>query len=213
MKFNLLNRKQNLTINYEGAKAWKLTPQLELYTAVVTASLSNKFYETEAKRMARIKTLIAKCDPVFVAKLAVYTREIMYLRSVPIVLVAELAKIHSGDSLVKNTVARVVKRADEIMELLAYYQFANDRKYNKKLNKLSKQIQKGLGMAFNKFDEYQFAKYNRQGEVTLKDALFLVHPKATNTVQQAIFDKIVKDTLSTPYTWEVEFIQIRTRKI
>ena len=54
------------------------------------------------------------------AKLAIYTREKMYLRSIPIVLVAELAKIHSGDSLIKNTVARVVKRADEITELLAY---------------------------------------------------------------------------------------------
>ena len=128
------------------------------------------------------------------------------------VLVAELAKIHSGDSLVKNTVARVVKRADEIMELLAYYQFANGRTATKKLNKLSKQIQKGLGEAFNNFDEYQFAKYNRPGEVTLKDALFLVHPKAKDEVQQAIFNKIVKDTLTTPYTWEVELSKIGQEK-
>lgn len=208
MKFNLLKRKQKQTTNYEGAKAWALTPELELYTAVVTASLTNKFYETEVLRLERIRQLIGLCDAAFVAKLAVYTREKMYLRSVPIVLAAELAKIHSGDSLVKNTVARVVKRADEIMELLAYYQFTNDRKYNKKLNKLSKQIQKGLGVAFNNFDEYQFAKYNRKGEVTLKDALFLVHPKAKDEVQQAIFDKIVKDTLTTPYTWEVELSKL-----
>lgn len=206
MKFN--SKTKTITTNYEGAKAWSLTPELALYTAVVTASLSNKFYEKEGDRLKRIKDLIGKCDPIFVAKLAVYTREKMYLRSIPMVLVAELAKIHSGDSLVKNTVARVVQRADEIMELLAYYQMANDRKYTKKLNKLSKQIQKGLGDAFNKFDEYQFAKYNRQGEVTLKDALFLVHPKAKDEVQQAIFDKIVKGTLVTPYTWEVELSKL-----
>ena len=212
MKFNLLKRKTKQTTNYGGAKAWTLTPELELYTAVVTASLTNKFYEKEGKRLERIKKLIGKCDPIFVAKLAIYTREKMYLRSIPIVLVAELAKIHSGDSLVKSTVARVVKRADEITELLAYYQFANDRKYTKKLNKLSKQIQKGLGAAFNSFDEYQFAKYNRAGEVTLKDALFLVHPKAKDNVQQAIFDKIVKDTLTTPYTWEVELSKLGQEK-
>ena len=208
MKFNLSKRKQKQITNYQGAKAWAMTPELELYTAVVTASLTNKFYEKEADRLARIQRLIAKCDPVFVAKLAVYTREKMYLRSIPIVLLGELAKIHSGDSLVKNAVVRVVKRADEIMELLAYYQFTNERKYNKKLNKLSKQIQKGLGAAFNKFDEYQFAKYNRPGAVTLKDALFLVHPKAKDDVQQAIFNKIVKDTLTTPYTWEVELCKL-----
>jgi hypothetical protein len=74
----------------------------------------------------------------------------------------------------------------------------------KKLNKLSKQIQKGLVKSFNKFDEYQFAKYNRKAEVTLKDALFLVHPKAKDENQQAIFNKIVNDSLETPYTWEVE---------
>ena len=40
--------------------------------------------------------------------------------------------------------------------------------------------------------------------MTLKDALFIVHPKAISEVQQAIFNKIVKGTLTTPYTWEVE---------
>jgi hypothetical protein len=38
----------------------------------------------------------------------------------------------------------------------------------------------------------------------LKDALFLVHPKAKDENQQAIFNKIVNDSLETPYTWEVE---------
>ena len=66
----------------------------------------------------------------------------------------------------------MVARADEITELLAYYQMANERFKAKKLNKLSRQIQKGLAMAFNKFDEYQFAKYNRKASITLKDALF-----------------------------------------
>jgi hypothetical protein len=94
----------------------------------------------------------------------------------------------------------------ERMKLLNfwYYQLANERTDLKKLNKLSKQIQKGLVKSFNKFDEYQFAKYNRKAEVTLKDALFLVHPKAKDENQQAIFNKIVNDSLETPYTWEVE---------
>ena len=74
----------------------------------------------------------------------------------------------------------------------------------KKLNKLSKQIQYGLEEAFNRFDEYQFAKYNRATEVKLRDALFLVHPKAKDEEQQQLFDKIVNGSLETPYTWETE---------
>ena len=41
-------------------------------------------------------------------------------------------------------------------------------------------------------------------EVKLRDALFLVHPKAKDETQQALFDKIVNKTLETPYTWETE---------
>ena len=162
--------------------------------------------------MTKLQKLIAKSDPAFVAQLAVYTREQMYLRSVPLVLAVELAKIHQGDDLLSRLVARIVQRADEITELLAYYQLANARVDLKKLNKLSKQIQKGLAMAFNKFDEYQFAKYNRQTEIKLKDALFLVHPKAKDKNQQELFDKIVADNLEVPYTWEVELSALGQQK-
>lgn len=203
MKFNIFNKEKNVTTNYEGAKAYRLTPELELYTAVVTSLLSDSYYEKADARLVRIQALIRQNDPQFVAKLAVYAREKMYLRSLPLVLVTELAKIHQGDNLVSRATNRVVQRADEITELLAYYQLVNARKETKKLNRLSKQIQKGLAEAFNKFDEYQFSKYNRNGtDVKLRDALFLVHPKAKNEVQQAIFDKIATDTLATAQTWE-----------
>ncbi|RYZ53124.1 MAG: TROVE domain-containing protein, partial [Sphingobacteriales bacterium] len=119
-----------------------------------------------------------------------------------LVLTVELAKQSSGNDLVGKAVEQTVQRADEITELLAYYQLANLREGTKKLNRLSKQIQKGLAGAFNRFDEYQFAKYNVQAEVKLKDALFLVHPKAKNAAQQDIFNKIASNTLNTPYTWE-----------
>ncbi|MXS70083.1 TROVE domain-containing protein [Flavobacteriaceae bacterium W22] len=204
MKFNFLRKENKVVTNYEGAKAYTMTPAEELYSAVVTTGLSNTTYEKGNERLTRIQSLIQKNDPEFVAKLAVYARKDMYLRSIPLVLTTELAKQTSGTDLVSRTVDGVIQRADEITELLAYYQLANERTDLKKLNKLSKQIQKGLVKSFNKFDEYQFAKYNRKAEVTLKDALFLVHPKAKDENQQSIFNKIVNDSLETPYTWEVE---------
>lgn len=175
-----------------------------MYAAVATAGLSDHFYEKSDARLGRIKELMLKTDPEFVARLAVYTRTEMYMRSIPMVLAVELASMNSGNALVGKTVAGVVRRADEITELLAYYQIANERTGIKKLNKLSKQIQKGLSEAFNRFDEYQFAKYNRATEVKLRDALFLVHPKAKDENQQLLFNKIVNNELQTPYTWETE---------
>jgi hypothetical protein len=205
MKFNFKRGKGgDQKVNYEGVKAYALTPQLELYTAIATAALGNQFYEKAEDRLQRIRKLIADNDAVFVAKLAIYTREQMYLRSVPLVLAVELAKLNRGNGLVGKLVERIVQRADEITELLSYYALSNERKDVKKLNKLSKQVQKGLSGAFNKFDEYQFGKYNRDADVKLKDALFLVHPKAKDAAQQVLFNKIVKNELKIPYTWEVE---------
>lgn len=212
MKFNETTKKADKAVNYEGAKAYKLDPELELYSTVVTSSLSKKFYESADDRVARIRDLIKKNNPEFVAKLAIYTREKMYLRSIPLILVVELAKIHSRDNLVSKTAERVIQRADEITELLSYYQLANEREDTKKLNKLSKQIQIGIASALNKFSEYQFAKYNRKTQVTLKDALFLSHPKAKDKEQQEIFNKIVNDKLEVPYTWEVELSQLGQQK-
>jgi len=208
MKFNIFKNKRARIANYQGTKAFKLTPEFELYTAAVTSGLNPSAYEDGDNRLERIKTLVAQCDPVFVAKLAIYVRTKMYLRTIPIVLIVELAKIHSGDSLVSIATCQVIQRADEITELLAYYQKANIRNRTKKLNKLSKQLQKGIAMAFNKFDEYQFAKYNRKTEVSLKDALFLSHPTAKNTDQQVIFNKLIADNLEIPYTWETELSKV-----
>jgi 60 kDa SS-A/Ro ribonucleoprotein len=203
MKFNAFTKAKPVT-NYEGAKAFALDKRTDLYSAVVTTSLNNKFYENSNERLKRIQTLIAQNDPAFVAQLAIYARNKMYMRSVPLVLAVELAKTKSGNGVVSKAVRGVVQRADEITELLAYYQLANERKETKKLNKLSKQIQHGLAEAFNRFDEYQFAKYNREGEIKLRDALFLIHPKAINEAQQVLFNKIAKDELEVPYTWETE---------
>lgn len=212
MRFNFLKNKQNTVTNHEGAMAFGLNQQLELYTAVATAALTDNFYEKAEAALQRLRELVTKNDAEFVAKLAVHAREEMYLRSVPIVLTVELARQHNGDGLVSALTARIVQRADEITELLAYYATANERKSEKQLNRLSKQLQKGLADAFNRFDEYQFAKYDRNTAVKLKDALFVVHPKAKDEVQQALFDKIVKNELETPYTWEVELSALGKQK-
>ena len=94
------------------------------------------------------------------------------------------------------------------------YQLRNhDGKSIKKLGKLSRQVQEGLKSAFNRFDEYQFAKYDRSNlEVKLNDALFIVHPKADTEKQQAIFDKIVAGGLQTPYTWETQLSEFGQKK-
>lgn len=206
MSFNALIKEED-AVNHEGTKTFRMSPEMALYTAAVTFALSEKFYESSQETVERVSQLVAKCDPLFVAQLAIYARTQMNLRSVPLLLVVELCRHHSGDDLVSRAVSKIVLRADEIAELLMCYQWRNPVPGNqmKKLNRLSRQIQNGLKLSFNRFDEYQFAKYNRSDRtVKLRDALFLVHPKAKDEAQQALFNKIASESLETPYTWEVQ---------
>lgn len=203
MSYNEQLRCDNLTTNYEGAQAWRMPPEWELYSTVVTTmGVEDKFYERGENRVRRIADLTRKVQPEFVAQLAIYAREVMHLRSVPMLLLVELAQFHHGDSLVSRAVSRTVQRADEITELLMCYQWRTGKK---DLTGMSNQLRKGLAEAFNHFDEYQFAKYNRTDrKVTLRDALLLVHPKPKDDAQEKVFKKILNDDLETPYTWETE---------
>lgn len=203
MSYNEKLRCDNLTTNHEGAQAWCMTPEWELYSTVVTTmGVEDKFYERGEDRVRRIADLTRKVQPEFVAQLAIYAREVMHLRSVPMLLLVELAQFHHGDSLVSRAVSKTVQRADEITELLMCYQWRTGKK---DLTGMSNQLRKGLAEAFNHFDEYQFAKYNRTDrKVTLRDALLLVHPKPKDEAQEKIFKKILNDDLERPYTWETE---------
>ncbi|GGK71856.1 hypothetical protein ACD591_05040 [Rufibacter glacialis] len=101
-----------------------------------------------------------------------------------------MALTHRGDSLVSRALVQTLQRANEITELLAYYQFQNGLQGTNKLHRLSKQLLRGVPLAFNHIDANQFAKYNRAAEVKLRDALFLAHPKAKDAQQQRAFDQI-----------------------
>lgn len=197
---------------FTGSSNSKMSPEMELYFIVCTSMLTPTYYIPNTNdQLNRLKARIKQVNPLFVAKLAIYAREKMYLRTIPMVLTAELTKIHNGDSLIRKLTGRIIQRADEITSMLEIYTKANQRISKKPsegatkvLNKLSNQLRKGIGDAFLKFDEYQFAKYNRKKDITLLDALRLVHPKPDNADRSKLFKKIKENTLKIPYTWEVE---------
>lgn len=216
MRFNRAARETQREEMLSGGEGFKMVPELELYTMVCASMLTPTYYTPNTNdQINKIKSLIRKVDPVFVAQLAAYAREKMYLRTISLVLTVELAKTHRGDNLIRRMSNRVIQRADEITEMLAYYVKANNLQpkfvkvkgghmVEKKIYKLSNQLRKGIADSFSKFDEYQFAKYNRATEIKLRDALFLTHPKPGTPQQEELFNKIAQGTLSTPYTWETQ---------
>lgn len=185
--------------NHENGLAFLMDSKTELITRVLTALVSeDKFYAPGKDTDSSLKEAVSevlKTDPEFVLKLAAYARNVMNLRSVPILLLNEFA--NSGCEVVgsRKYVPMCVQRVDEITELLA-----SNLQTRKKPAQF---IKNGLKPCFNKFDRYQYGKYNRDGAVKLKDAIFLCHPKADSEERQNIFNDIINGTLEPPETWEV----------
>ena len=217
-RFNKQSKLTQTEVTHAGDIAYRMTPEMELYSLVCSSLLTPTYYVPSTNdQLNRIKARMKEVDPMFVAQLAIYAREKMYLRTIPLVLTVELAKLHSGNNLLRRLTRRVVQRVDEITELVSYYIESNkhDPKFvevkgghrvEKKIYKFSNQMRKGLADIFEsgKFNEYGYAKYNRKTEVKLRDVLFLTHPKPRNTEMAELFFKIANNKLEVPYTWETE---------
>ena len=182
---------------HEGGPAKAIAPEQALRRSVLACMLwEDEFYEDGVQIAGRIRELVPKVDAAKVAALAIEAREAMKLRHVPLLLVREMARHATHRSLVAQTLARVIQRADELSEFMAIY-WADGRA------PLSGQVKKGLAAAFTKFDEYALAKYDRAGVVRLRDVLFLCHAKPNDADQAGLWRRLIEGTLFIPDTWEV----------
>jgi 60 kDa SS-A/Ro ribonucleoprotein len=202
MKFNTAAQGVNRTVTYEGGEA-VFTPNKkeDLVRRVLTTFIYEpKFYgrvEEQTKELVDLIKYFCEKDPKFIANLARYARNELYMRSISHVLIAELARSKNGKSYVKSATADVVNRPDDMTEILAYY-------LNVYGKPVPNSLKKGLAKAFCKFNEYQLGKYNRKAQVSLKDILCLTHPKPSSMEQARLWKNLLENELEVPYTWETE---------
>jgi hypothetical protein len=181
---------------HEGGSAFPhLTAEQRLRRSVMSCLLwEAEFYEDGQTIADRIAEAASAVSPQVLAKVAVEARAEHNLRHVPLLLCVELAK--RGGSVVSDTIAKVLQRADEPAEFLSLY-WRNGK------CPLSKQVKLGLAAALRKFDPYQLAKYNRDSAIKLRDVLFMVHAKPKDEAQAATWKALAEGTLAAPDTWEV----------
>lgn len=198
MKFNWNKaRPRAETVNLAGGDAFRESPKLELAALLLTATLQDGFYRSGDRTAARVKELIAQNgDKRFVAKAALHARTEAGLRSVTHLAAGELAHAVKGETWTAPFFARLVRRPDDALEILAYTLAVHGRP-------VPNSLKKGLGAALARFDEYQLAKYRRaDAEVSLVDAVNLVHPPHTEALR-----KLVNGTLAPAETWETRLTQ------
>lgn len=201
-----LNQAPTPVFNHEGVKASHISPTEELRRTVMACLLwEDGFYESGEAVAGRIKRLIPLCSPNDVAEIAIEARERQHLRHAPLFLVRELARNPQRcvDGLIANTLCRVIQRADELAEFLAIYWVEDKVMDSRARSPLAKQVKKGLACAFQKFNEYQLAKYDRGAAVKLRDVLYMVHAKPKDDAQAELWKRLIAGKLATPDTWEV----------
>lgn len=224
-KTNKTTKGSRVAITHEGGRGISPTAQKELRKLLSTLMLfENTFYEDKDALAARVGEACKGVSMGFLISEILRSKNEMHLRHAPLFAAVFLTKLHRG-SPVGDCITEIIQRVDDITEIVSLYW-----KINGANAPLSKQMKRGIANSFEKFDEYQFAKYNRDTEVKLRDVIFLVHPEPSLSSSDGVavpaiskknyrrgkvarhsdslLTKIVDNRLQTPDTWEVAISSI-----
>jgi hypothetical protein len=210
-----LRARADATENYEGGLAFEASPEGELFTRVATCMWEEpKFYEEPAAAPSargypygpqrnpdpelsetgrRILALARSVDPEFVMRLAVYARQELHLRTVPQVLLTEVAnrKDLEGEdkTFVVEAAADIMSRADEPGEVLAYQL----REFGRPVPQC---IRRALRNRMNRLSEYEAFKYRGANrDISLHDVLNMARPEPKDERQEALFNWLIEGEL------------------
>lgn len=195
MKINVKDKSvKPVERNSVGVKVNPIGKEAQLVRSVLANMLwEGEFYENGASNAARIKTLVAEVSPAFVGSLAELARTKFKLRHVPLKLTRELART---GKLKANMLTNVIQRPDEIAEFLAIY-------WKEGKTPIANQVKKGLAGAFDKFNEFQLSKWDKNSaSISLRDAMFLVHAHPRG--RDDLFKRIANQEMGIADTWETQ---------
>ena len=205
-KFNSASRlasvvnRPDVIKNLAGGVAFEMDAKTRLYKKVCNCLLSDTYYQKNTETLAGIIRdikQVAAIDPEFILKLAAYARNEMYLRSIPIVLLGEAAAINECKPFVRKWVPRILKRADEPAELVAYWVSKHgdigDKGQAGGTHAFPNSLKKGISDVLNTFGEYHFLKYDRSKSVKIKDVIRVCRAKPSDVLHDAIFKYMCHD--------------------
>ena len=203
-KFNTTLERAPKVENYAGGEAYKQSSELELVSILLTSFVTDTFYRSSNDTLVKLTELLSKVSPEFAAKAAIFARDEFGMRSITHALAGELTSYVSGQEWAKEFYNKVVVRPDDMTEILAYY---ISKKTDSSNPKFPNSLKKGFAKAFDKFDDYQIAKYkNEKKEVKLVDVVNLVHPVPSSKNKTSL-KKLIDGELKSSGTWESKLSQ------
>lgn len=182
------------TTNLAGGVAYEMSNEMALVSLLLTSFGDDKYYAEANDEFERLETLISACDKYFAAQAIVFARTVFGMRSITHVAASLLAKHIGGEEWAQRFFTMVVRRPDDMTEIVAYHKMRKQ--------KLSNAMKRGFAKALEGFDRYQISKYRGEGKtVKLVDIVNLCHP-VENDYNGGAISALVKGELKQEETWE-----------
>ena len=169
---------------HEGGDAYARDAESDLFLLAVTNMVGeDTFYERAAQRDERFVELIhavTAANPTYVARLATFLRQKMFMRSASIVLAAEY--VAAGGDHGRAVVDAVLQRADEPAEMLGYWLTRHGRN-------VPMPVKRGVADAARRlYTERAALRYDGLSrDIRMADVIELVHPSPFDARQSALF--------------------------
>lgn len=170
--------------NLAGGSAYHMSEKGALAQMAVTGVFNDTFYADAASQLDQAKELVAKVDPAFIAKLAVYAREQAFMKDMPAYLVATLAARDVG--LMAKVFGRVI---DNGKMLRNFVQIVRSGAVGRK--SLGTRPKKLVANWLNAANDAQLLAASVGAAPSLGDVVKLSRPKAGDAARAAFYGYIV----------------------
>lgn len=167
--------------NDAGGPAYALEPKHALAQFAATGCFNGTFYADAETQLDTLKSLIAQVnDNVFLAKLAIYSRERAYLKDMPAALTATLAA--RDTVLFQQVFDRVI---DNGRVLRTLFQMIRSGQFGKK--SLSSSLQRAFQRWLNTASPEKLLSASIGHDPSLRDILRMARPTPSDNSRRALF--------------------------
>jgi 60 kDa SS-A/Ro ribonucleoprotein len=175
-------------LNNAGAPAYELSSKAALAQFACTGTFSNTYYATAEGQLEDIKKYVAKVDPEFLAKLAIYSRQSSFMKDTSAFLLACL--MVRDINLFKKVFNRVI---DNGKMLRNFVQIVRSGQVGRKSfgSAPKKVIRKWL----EDRTDNQLFEDSIGNSPSLKDVIKMVHPKPSNPTREALYAYLIDKPL------------------
>ncbi len=167
--------------NDAGGPAYALEPKQALAQLAATGCFNGTFYADAETQLATLQSLVCQVnDNVFLAKLAIYSRERAYLKDMPAALAATLA---ARDTVLFHKVFDRVIDNGRVLRTL--FQMIRSGQFGKK--SLSSSLQRAFQRWLNTASSEKLLSASIGHDPSLRDILRLARPTPVDNGRRALF--------------------------